>query len=150
MANCCGHLPDCAKPGSGSAVTGARVRRPDDGPRPVRMLRHDPSIRPFIVIWEATRARSLACRHCRAEARIRRDPAELDTAQAEKLLREIAAFGRCGRCEFRTVCGGSRSRAFALTGDAYAEEPWCGYRPGSFPYQRELSAALAAAGHVEL
>ncbi|WP_267593325.1 hypothetical protein [Carbonactinospora thermoautotrophica] len=85
-----------------------------------------------------------------AEARIRRDPAELDTAQAEKLLREIAAFGRCGRCEFRTVCGGSRSRAFALTGDAYAEEPWCGYRPGSFPYQRELSAALAAAGHVEL
>ncbi len=408
----------------------AQVRRPDDGPRPVRMLRHDPSSRPFIVIWEATRACPLACRHCRAEARVRRDPAELDTAQAEKLLREIAAFGRpaplvvitggdpfqrpdlyhpvrygvqlslpvsvspsatptltfdslaalhdagavgislsldgstpashdgfrgvpgvydwtlrawqearnlglkvqinttvtrhnltdlpevvrlvhrhgamlwsvfllvptgrgrtldlltpgevedvlnfvydvgavvsakvteghhfrrvvlqrrileqrgadhervlglgplyrelrnrldesgllraarrtrrppldvnaargfvfvshvgtvhpsgflpldagnvrerpladiyrsaelflalrdadrlggrCGRCEFRTVCGGSRSRAFAMSGDAYAEEPWCGYRPGSFPYQRELSAALAAAGHAEL
>jgi radical SAM protein len=48
--------------------------------------------------------------------------------------------GRCGACEFRSVCGGSRSRAFALTGDAQAEEPWCSYRPGSFPYQGELAA----------
>jgi radical SAM protein len=50
--------------------------------------------------------------------------------------------GRCGRCEFRRVCGGSRSRAYGVTGDPYAEEPWCGYRPGSFPYQRELAALL--------
>ncbi|WP_262704287.1 MULTISPECIES: radical SAM protein [Streptomyces] len=50
--------------------------------------------------------------------------------------------GRCGRCEFRRVCGGSRSRAYGITGDPYAEEPWCGYRPGSFPYQRELAALL--------
>jgi MoaA/NifB/PqqE/SkfB family radical SAM enzyme len=42
--------------------------------------------------------------------------------------------GRCGRCEFRTVCGGSRSRAYALTGDPYAAEPWCDYEPGSFAY----------------
>lgn len=39
--------------------------------------------------------------------------------------------GRCGRCEFAEVCGGSRSRAYAVTGDPYAEEPWCSYRPGS-------------------
>ncbi|MFJ9448420.1 hypothetical protein ACIRRH_42455 [Kitasatospora sp. NPDC101235] len=50
--------------------------------------------------------------------------------------------GRCGRCEFRRVCGGSRSRAYGLTGDPYAEEPWCGYRPGSFPYQQDLAALL--------
>ncbi|MFF4547703.1 TIGR04053 family radical SAM/SPASM domain-containing protein [Streptomyces sp. NPDC001435] len=50
--------------------------------------------------------------------------------------------GRCGSCEFRRVCGGSRSRAFAVTGDPYAEEPWCDYRPGSFPYQRELAELL--------
>jgi radical SAM protein len=50
--------------------------------------------------------------------------------------------GRCGSCEFRRVCGGSRSRAFAVTGDPYAEEPWCEYRPGSFPYQRELAELL--------
>jgi radical SAM protein with 4Fe4S-binding SPASM domain len=42
--------------------------------------------------------------------------------------------GRCGRCEFRSVCGGSRSRAYGVTGDPFAEEPWCGYQPGSFPY----------------
>ncbi|MFJ8444086.1 TIGR04053 family radical SAM/SPASM domain-containing protein [Kitasatospora griseola] len=52
--------------------------------------------------------------------------------------------GRCGQCEFRRVCGGSRSRAYGLTGDPYAEEPWCGYRPGSFPHQRELAALLEA------
>ncbi|MCF3132337.1 TIGR04053 family radical SAM/SPASM domain-containing protein [Streptomyces olivochromogenes] len=50
--------------------------------------------------------------------------------------------GRCGGCEFRRVCGGSRSRAYGVTGDPYAEEPWCGYRPGSFPYQRELAELL--------
>ena len=42
--------------------------------------------------------------------------------------------GRCGACEFVAVCGGSRSRAFALTGDPYAEDPWCSYQPGTFPY----------------
>ena len=52
--------------------------------------------------------------------------------------------GRCGACEFNRVCGGSRSRAFGVTGDAFAEEPWCGYQPGSFRYQDELTAELAA------
>ncbi|MBX6355166.1 MAG: TIGR04053 family radical SAM/SPASM domain-containing protein, partial [Micromonosporaceae bacterium] len=42
--------------------------------------------------------------------------------------------GRCGACEYRTVCGGSRARAYAVTGDLYAEEPGCSYQPGSFPY----------------
>jgi AdoMet-dependent heme synthase len=37
--------------------------------------------------------------------------------------------GKCGVCEFRNVCGGSRARAFALTGDPLAEEPCCVYQP---------------------
>lgn len=37
--------------------------------------------------------------------------------------------GKCGRCEFRKVCGGSRARAFATTGDWLAEEPGCAYQP---------------------
>jgi AdoMet-dependent heme synthase len=41
--------------------------------------------------------------------------------------------GRCGRCEFRAVCGGSRARAFALTGNVLAEDPACGYVPGRLP-----------------
>ena len=39
--------------------------------------------------------------------------------------------GKCGECEFRNLCGGSRSRAFALTGDYLAEEPRCVYQPHS-------------------
>jgi AdoMet-dependent heme synthase len=42
--------------------------------------------------------------------------------------------GRCGECEYRYVCGGSRSRAYAVTGDYLAEEPFCAYQPGSFPF----------------
>jgi radical SAM protein len=37
--------------------------------------------------------------------------------------------GKCGICEFREICGGSRARAFALTGDPLAEEPCCVYQP---------------------
>jgi radical SAM protein len=38
--------------------------------------------------------------------------------------------GRCRRCEYREVCGGSRSRAFAELGDALEEDPACPYVPG--------------------
>ncbi len=38
--------------------------------------------------------------------------------------------GKCGRCEFRWVCGGSRARAYAATGDCLGEEPSCLYEPG--------------------
>jgi AdoMet-dependent heme synthase len=37
--------------------------------------------------------------------------------------------GKCGICEFREVCGGSRARAYALTGDVFAEEPCCVWQP---------------------
>jgi AdoMet-dependent heme synthase len=37
--------------------------------------------------------------------------------------------GKCGRCEFRDVCGGSRARAYALSHDPLAEEPCCAYAP---------------------
>jgi radical SAM protein with 4Fe4S-binding SPASM domain len=46
--------------------------------------------------------------------------------------------GRCGRCEFRDICGGSRSRAYALTGDPFQSDPWCAYEP------RGTAAASAA------
>ncbi|MCA9246504.1 MAG: TIGR04053 family radical SAM/SPASM domain-containing protein [Planctomycetales bacterium] len=39
----------------------------------------------------------------------------------------------CGICEYRFVCGGSRSRAFAVTGDPLAGEPDCVYQPGQIP-----------------
>jgi radical SAM protein len=39
--------------------------------------------------------------------------------------------GKCGVCEFRRVCGGSRARAYATTGDPFAEDPACSYVPKS-------------------
>ena len=35
--------------------------------------------------------------------------------------------GRCGRCDYVEVCGGSRARAFAMTGDLFASDPLCVY-----------------------
>ncbi len=43
--------------------------------------------------------------------------------------------GRCGICGYRSVCGGSRSRAFAERGDAFEEDPICPYVPPSAPRQ---------------
>ena len=37
--------------------------------------------------------------------------------------------GKCGLCEYQKVCGGSRSRAYAFTGDYLAEDPRCVYQP---------------------
>jgi AdoMet-dependent heme synthase len=36
--------------------------------------------------------------------------------------------GKCGVCEFRFICGGSRSRAYAVTEDLESE-PFCVYIP---------------------
>jgi radical SAM protein len=45
-------------------------------------------------------------------------------------LRDSANLrGKCGFCEFREVCGGSRARAYAVTGNMFAEEPNCVYTP---------------------
>jgi radical SAM protein len=48
---------------------------------------------PFLVVWETTRACALACVHCRAEAVPHRDPAELTTDEARRLIDRVAAFG---------------------------------------------------------
>jgi radical SAM protein len=62
-----------------------------------------------------------------------------------RTLRNVDQYeGRCGRCEFVRVCGGSRSRAYAMTGNPLAEEPFCTYEPGSFPFQAELVERLAS------
>lgn len=39
--------------------------------------------------------------------------------------------GKCGRCEFRNICGGSRARAYAVTGNLFSQEPDCCYEPSA-------------------
>ncbi|SDZ81920.1 radical SAM protein, BA_1875 family [Haloplanus vescus] len=43
-----------------------------------------------------------------------------------------ALRGKCGACEYRGVCGGSRSRAYATTGDPLASDPLCAYVPEEY------------------
>ncbi|TFC48880.1 TIGR04053 family radical SAM/SPASM domain-containing protein [Cryobacterium sp. TMT1-21] len=50
------------------------------------------------------------------------------------LLKQIRATefsGRCGRCEYADLCGGSRARAFADSGDPLGEDPACPFQPGA-------------------
>jgi len=52
----------------------------------------------------------------------------------DALLKDIrgAKFsGRCGRCEYADLCGGSRSRAYAATGDPLSEDPACAFEPAT-------------------
>jgi radical SAM protein with 4Fe4S-binding SPASM domain len=46
-----------------------------------------------------------------------------------RALREGTLGGKCGRCEYRKLCGGCRARAFALEGDVLAADPSCVYEP---------------------
>lgn len=47
-------------------------------------------------------------------------------------LRDFKNYGdNCGRCEYVNVCGGCRARAYAMTGDYLAQEPFCSYIPGT-------------------
>ncbi len=52
------------------------------------------------------------------------------TAPVFRELRDRTLLkGKCGVCGYRDACGGSRARAYALTGDHLAEEPFCAYEP---------------------
>ncbi len=47
-----------------------------------------------------------------------------------KELRDFSSYkGSCGACEYIRICGGCRARAYAVSGDYLAEEPFCSYTP---------------------
>jgi radical SAM protein with 4Fe4S-binding SPASM domain len=49
-----------------------------------------------------------------------------------QMLRDANSYtGRCRRCEYNTICGGCRARAYITTGDYLAAEPLCMYEPGT-------------------
>lgn len=52
--------------------------------------------------------------------------------------------GKCGSCDHRVICGGSRSRAFAASGDPLAEDPFCPYQPGQNEHVPSAGARAAA------
>jgi len=65
-----------------------------------------------------------------------------------KLRNSDLLHGKCGACEFRNICGGSRARAYAVTGDVLAEEPCCIYQPrGYHPDPNAKNASPACEAH---
>jgi radical SAM protein with 4Fe4S-binding SPASM domain len=64
-----------------------------------------------------------------------------------KALRDTGRLeGKCGACEFKEICGGSRARAYALTGDPLAQEPCCIYQPKN--WDPELDSQAEAFRHA--
>ncbi|MEM4047377.1 MAG: radical SAM protein, partial [Metallosphaera sp.] len=62
--------------------------------------------------------------------RIRRFSEIYETSPIFRSLRNPSSLGgKCGICEYRSVCGGCRARAFSLTGDLMDEDPFCSYVP---------------------
>src|SRR3954454_14317643 len=52
--------------------------------------------------------------------------------------------GKCGRCEFRHICGGSRARAWTVDGNVFVDDPLCAYTPGlAMPLPAALGTAEA-------
>ena len=47
-----------------------------------------------------------------------------------------ALKGKCGFCEYRSICGGSRARAYAMTGNPFEGDPLCEYQPPMVTAQR--------------
>ncbi|NIC00490.1 TIGR04053 family radical SAM/SPASM domain-containing protein [Halobacterium sp. R2-5] len=61
----------------------------------------------------------------------------------ESLREKDELQGKCGACSFRHVCGGSRSRAYAVTGDPLGSDPLCPHVPEN--YDGPLPSRLGAA-----
>lgn len=62
------------------------------------------------------------------------------TAPLFRRLRDVDSFtGRCGACEYRVACGGSRARAYAATGDPLSEDPLCMHIPSRPTFRRSSS-----------
>jgi radical SAM protein with 4Fe4S-binding SPASM domain len=60
----------------------------------------------------------------------------VDIYQKSPVFERVRDFGqisgKCGVCEFKNICGGSRARAYALTGDPMHSDPYCIYQPAAW------------------
>ena len=75
------------------------------------------------------------------------------TAPVLRALRDRSQFhGKCGYCEFRDVCGGSRARAYAITGDYLESDPFCPHMPNPVAarnrWRADVRAQRAEGGEV--
>ena len=114
-----------------------RARRPGSGPgeTPHRPPRHGAGIRNgngIMFISHTGLLQPSGFFPLSAGSVTTADPVDLyrDSELFRALRRPDLFGGRCGRCEWRELCGGSRARAFVATGDPLGEDPLCSYEPG--------------------
>lgn len=65
-----------------------------------------------------------------------------ENSELFKDMRDFKKYkGRCGSCEYITVCGGCRARAYSVHGDYLAEEPFCSFVPFKIKRKEQSQAA---------
>ena len=111
-----------------------------------RMVHADFDQAPFTIAWEITRACAYACVHCRADAQPQRDPRELTTAEAKKLIEQLAAFGNNPILIFTGGDPLMRPDVFELIAYATQQGLRCSLTPTAtaLPTQERLEKARAA------
>lgn len=72
----------------------------------------------------------------------------IDVYRRHPLFRDLrdpeALKGKCSICRYRAICGGSRARAWCLTGDALEADPLCAYQPpGKVNHEKPALVSLA-------
>lgn len=87
------------------------------------------------VCFVSHRGQVFPCGYLPVEAgNVRQQPFG-DIWQTSPLFAELrdpdSLTGKCGVCQFKTLCSGCRARAYGVTGDYLAEEPFCAYDPVS-------------------
>jgi radical SAM protein len=66
-------------------------------------------------------------------------------------LRDLDAIeGKCGVCPFKRVCGGSRARAYATSGNALGADPLCAYVPKGWQQEDPAPPVTAATGRLDI
>ncbi len=109
------HTPDLTRAPSGPLARGLGIR---DG-NGVMFISHTGAVQPSGFL-------PLTAGAVRTENPLR---TYRESPLFQDLRRPDRFTGRCGCCEFREICGGSRARAYAATGDPLGSDPLCPYVP---------------------
>lgn len=87
------------------------------------------------VAFVSHRGEVFPCGYLPVEAGNVRKEAFGDIWQNSQLFQDLRdpdkLEGKCGACQFKGVCGGCRARAYGMTGNYMAEEPFCAYDPAT-------------------
>ena len=149
-----GHSPGSGHPGSRArfsratdhgaaaayepgAPTADATTRTKAGPRAASTTARASSSSPT----SATSIPAAFCPSTPATSAKRRSPRSTATRPSSSPCATPARLeGKCGACEFKEICGGSRARAYAVTGDPLAQEPCCIYQPKNWDPELEQQA----------